>query len=259
MNKEFYAEYFQIEDKHWWFIGRREIFLRLIRRHLPARRDGVPRQILDVGCGTGTMLQYLARFGQAQGVDTDAGAIAFCRERGVTQVRQVGDPPLPFAAGTFDLITALDVIEHIDDDRGMLRELYRITRPGGRLLFSVPAYRFLWGPQDEISHHKRRYVAPEIRARVTGAGYRLRRLSYCNTLLFPAIAGVRVLRPYRPGAANLKSDFTMTRPGPLNTLLGKLFALEAPLVERLDLPFGVSIVGVAYKGSQELVEGYVHR
>ncbi len=247
MHKEFYAEYFKIEDKHWWFIGRREIFLRLLRRYLPPRRDGQPRQILDVGCGTGTMLQHLTHFGQAQGIDTDAEAVAFCRERGITQVRQVDDPPLPFPDNAFDLITALDVIEHIDDDAGMLRELYRITRPGGRFLFSVPAYPFLWGPQDEISHHKRRYVAAQIRARVTGAGYRIQRLSYCNTFQFPAIAGVRVLRPYRPGSADLKSDFMMTRPGPANTLLGKVFALEAPLVERMNLPFGVSIVGLAYK------------
>jgi hypothetical protein len=96
-------------------------------------------------------------------------------------------------------------------------------------------------------------VAPEIRARVTGAGYRVRRLSYCNTFLFPAIAGVRVLRPYRPGSAHLKSDFTMTRPGPVNTLLGKLFALEAPLVERVNLPFGVSIVGLAYKPTDRVL------
>jgi SAM-dependent methyltransferase len=251
MHKEFYAEYYQIEDKHWWFVGRREIFLRLLQKYLPPPRDGRPRQILDVGCGTGTMLGYLSRFGQAQGIDTDAGAVAFCHERGVSAVRQVGDLPLPFADGTFDLITALDVIEHIEDDRAMLRELYRITRPGGLFLFSVPAYQFLWGPQDEISHHKRRYVAAQIRARMLDAGFRMRRLSYINTFLFPAIAGVRVLRPYRPGSADLKSDFTMTKPGPANSLLGRVFALEAPVVERVNLPFGVSIVGIAYKSRRQ--------
>ena len=157
--------------------------------------------------------------------------------------------PLPDAVA--DVVTALDVIEHIDDDRAMLREIYRITRPGGLFLFSVPAYRFLWGPQDEISNHKRRYTAPELRARVTAAGFRMRRLSYINTFLFPIIAGVRVLRPYRPGSADLKSDFTMTRPGPANTLLARLFALEAPLVARVNLPFGVSIVGIGYKRKRE--------
>lgn len=246
MRKDFYAEYYQVEDKHWWFVGRRQIFLSLLRKYLPPQ-PGRPRRILDVGCGTGTMLRYLGRFGEAEGIDTDEEAVRFCHKRGIRRVRCVDALPLPFPDGAFDLITALDVIEHIEDDRAMLCELYRIMRPGGLLLFSVPAYRFLWGPQDEISNHKRRYVRGQIGARVAGAGFRIRRLSYCNTLLFPVIAGVRLIRPYRPGARDLKSDFTMTRPGPLNAALGRVFALEAPVLERANLPFGVSILGIACK------------
>jgi SAM-dependent methyltransferase len=247
MHKEFYKEYFKIEDKHWWFVGRRNIFLTILDKYLPPQANGRPRRILDVGCGTGTMLQYLARYGQAEGIDADEGAIQFCHERGVHQVQQVESVPFPFEDATFDLITAFDVLEHIDDDLGTLREMYRVMRPGGRLLVSVPAYRFLWGAQDEISLHKRRYVAPEIRERITKAGFTMRRLSYFNTLLFPAIAGVRILRPYKPGSTKLKSDFTMTKPGPANTLLGRLFSMEAGLVKRVDLPFGVSILALAVK------------
>jgi SAM-dependent methyltransferase len=247
MHKEFYAEYYKIEDKHWWFIGRRRIFLAMLRKYLPPPPTGVPRRILDVGCGTGTMLGYLARYGQTEGIDTDEEAVRFCRMRGTSRVRCVDSLPLPFADGTFDLITALDVIEHIEDDRAMLRELYRITAPGGLFLFSVPAYRFLWGPQDEISNHKRRYVAPQIRERVTTAGFKTRRLSYFNTFFFPIIAAVRLVRPYQPGSPDLKSDFTMTKPGPLNALLAGLFSLEAPLIMRANFPFGVSIIGLAHK------------
>ncbi|HMA36804.1 MAG TPA: methyltransferase domain-containing protein [Chloroflexia bacterium] len=247
MHKEFYAEYYQIEDRHWWFIGRRQIFLQILDKYLVRRLGPPPRRILDVGCGTGTMIGYLARYGQAEGIDMDADAVEFCHQRGVRQVQQVTSLPLPFPDASFDLVTALDVLEHIDDDRAMLRELYRILRPGGLFLLSVPAYRFLWGAQDEVSHHKRRYVAPEMRERLITTGFRVRRLSYFNTLLFPAIAAVRVLRPYRPGAATLKSDFTLTRPGPANTLLGRLFALEAPVITRWSLPFGVSILGLAAK------------
>jgi SAM-dependent methyltransferase len=165
----------------------------------------------------------------------------------VQQIAEMPDVPLPFEDNTFDLVTALDVVEHIEDDRGALRELYRVIRPGGMLMISVPAYKFLWGAQDEISHHKRRYTTPEIRERMIEAGFKVRRLSYFNTFLFPAIAGIRVLRPYKPGSADLKSDFTMTKPGPANTLLGTVFALEAPVVERTNLPFGVSILCLANK------------
>ena len=247
MHQDFYAEYFRIEDTHWWFLGRREIFLRLLRKYLPRAHDEHPRRILDVGCGTGTMLRQLSRFGQAQGIDADAEAIAFCHDRGITQVRRVGGLPLPFAADAFDVITALDVIEHIEDDRAMLRELYRIIRPGGLFLFSVPAYPFLWGAQDEISHHKRRYVASQLRARAVEAGFRVARLSYMNTLLFPAIAAIRLVRAWRRRPIEVTSDFALTRPGLANDLLARLFALEAPMVERVNLPFGTSIVGVAFK------------
>jgi SAM-dependent methyltransferase len=247
VKKEFYAEYFKIEDKHWWFVGRRNIFLSVLDKYMPRPADGRERRILDLGCGTGTMLKYLSRYGRAQGVDMDEGAVQFCHERGVHDVQQVGEMPLPFDDGTFDLVTALDVVEHIEDDRAALRELHRIIRPGGMLMISVPAYRFLWGAQDEISHHKRRYTASEVRERTLEAGFKIRRLSYFNTFLFPPIAGIRILRPYKQGSANLKSDFTMTKPGPANSILGKVFALEAPLVQRTNLPFGVSILCLAYK------------
>jgi SAM-dependent methyltransferase len=244
MHKEFYAEYYEIEDKHWWFVGRRHVLLAILDKYLPSCKS---RRILDVGCGTGTMLGYLTRYGQVQGIDADEEAVRFCMERGVTNVQQVTSASLPFADGAFDLITMLDVLEHIEDDAGTLRELYRILRPGGVILISVPAYPFLWGPQDEISNHKRRYVAPELRARLVEAGFRIQRLSYFNTFLFPAIAGIRLIRPYRPGSPDLKSDFTMTKPGPANRLLSRIFALEAPIVRMTNLPFGVSIVALVRK------------
>lgn len=253
MHKEFYAEYYRIEDKHWWFVGRRHVLLSILDKYfrntaLFKGQAGRQRRILDVGCGTGTMLGYLARYGEAQGIDADEEAVRFCMERGVHNVQQVTGPMLPFADCTFDLVTLLDVLEHIDDDLGTLRELHRVLRPGGMLLVSVPAYPFLWGAQDEISNHKRRYVARQLRNRLAEAGFRVRKLSYFNTLLFPIIAAIRLARPYRAGSANLKSDFTMTRPGRLNALLGRLFALEAPIIERVNLPFGVSILALAQRG-----------
>jgi SAM-dependent methyltransferase len=249
MEPSFYAEYFEIEDRHWWFVGRREIFLRLLDRLLPPSRNGRPRRILDVGCGTGTMLLHLARYGSVQGVDADEEAVRFCRQRGIEYVQRA-EVPLPFEPEAFDLVTLLDVLEHVDDDRGMLRELNRVLRPGGMLLLTVPAYRFLWGPQDEVSRHRRRYVAREIEERATEAGFQLRRLSYFNTLLFPGIAAIRLLRPRRRGE-DLRSDFALTRPGRLNDLLGRVFALEASLLERIDLPFGVSILALAVKGDRQ--------
>lgn len=243
MDLDFYRRYYEIEDRHWWFVGRRQIFLRLLDCYFsaPAGRAGA---VLDVGCGTGTMLGHLERYGTVRGVDASEEAVRFCHERGVAGVTQADGVPLPFEPESFDLVTALDVIEHVDRDDELLAELRRITRPGGTLLVSVPAYRFLWGLQDEVSHHKRRYTARELRERMTEAGWSLRRLSYFNTLLFPPIAAVRLAR--RGGKpAKVQSDFELTKPGRLNTVLARAFSAEAPLVERMDLPFGVSVLALA--------------
>lgn len=235
-----------MEDVHWWFVARRRIFLALLDRYLgKGTPDG--RRILDIGCGTGTMLTYLARYGDAEGIDVDDQAIQYCHARGLTRVSQAGADRLPFADETFDLVTALDVIEHIDDDRAALREAWRVLRPRGLILVAVPAYRFLWGRQDDINLHKRRYVARELRERLTSAGFVVRRLSYINAILFPAIAGVRLVRHLLPKPKALESDFSFPAPRPLNSLLGQVFGAERFALLRFDIPFGVSIVALAEK------------
>jgi SAM-dependent methyltransferase len=235
-----------VEDVHWWFVARRRIFLTLLDRYLEDGSEGT-RRILDVGCGTGTMLTYLARYGTAEGIDMDADAIEYCHERGLTRVSQAGAEHLPFADGSFGLVTALDVIEHIDDDRAALHEVRRVLRPGGNFLVAVPAYRFLWGRQDDINLHKRRYQARELRERLTTAGFEVVRLSYINAVLFPAIAAVRLARHLLPKPENVQSDFTFPAPRPLNFLLGHVFGAERFVVRQLDLPFGVSIMALARK------------
>lgn len=235
-----------MEDVHWWFVARRRIFLSLLDRYL---KDGsaTPPRILDVGCGTGTMLTYLARYGVAEGIDMDEDAIQYCHQRGLTRVSQAGADRLPFADGTFGLVTALDVIEHIDDDRAALHEVLRVLSPGGSFLVAVPAYRFLWGRQDDINLHKRRYVARELRQRLASTGFEVVRLSYINAVLFPAIAAVRLVRHLLPKPENVKSDFTFPAPRPLNFLLGHVFGAERFVVNRFDIPFGVSIMALARK------------
>lgn len=235
-----------MEDVHWWFVARRNILLEVLNKYVGANGPGT-RRILDVGCGTGTMLTYLARFGNAEGVDIDTEAIEYCRARGLKQVSQSAADSLPFADDTFDLVTALDVVEHIDDDLGVLREVRRVLRPGGQLLLTVPAYRFLWGRQDEINLHKRRYVAREVRERLQAAGFAVRRLSYMNAILFPAIAAIRLVRHVLPEPAELESDFAFPAPRLLNGVLSRVFGTERHVLSRFSLPFGVSIMALAQK------------
>ena len=191
------------------------------------------------------MLAYLARYGSAEGVDIDAEAIDYCHARGLKKVTQAPAESLPFDDGTFDLVTALDVVEHTDDDVAVLREMRRVLRPGGTLLLTVPAYRFLWGRQDEINLHKRRYTAPQMRERLRAASLEVLRLTYINAVLFPAIAAVRLARHVMPEPKKLQSDFTFPAPRPVNGLLGAVFGAERYVLKRFDIPFGVSIMALA--------------
>jgi SAM-dependent methyltransferase len=244
MREDFYAEYFRIEDRHWWFIGRRRIVLTLLAAHL-SRGEGGGRRVLDLGCGTGTMLAHLRRFGEVQGVDADERAVKFCRSRGEDRVQLLRARTLPFPDHTFDLVTALDVLEHIEDDQGALREVARVLRPGGTLLATVPAYGWMWGAQDEISHHFRRYTAGQLEKLICRARFETERLTYFNTILFPPIAAIRVARRVWPRESDTRSDFEMTQPGVVNRMLSGVFSSEARWLRRRDLPVGVSLLAVA--------------
>ncbi|HZG53808.1 MAG TPA: class I SAM-dependent methyltransferase, partial [Pyrinomonadaceae bacterium] len=159
MERHTYAIMYEVEGSHWWFAGRRRIlesFIRSIVAALNLQGRARPR-ILDVGCGTGANLEMLAQFGEAEGVDVSEDALAFCRARGLGQVKLGAAEQLPYADASFDLVTALDVVEHLDDDAAGLREMRRVLRPGGRALLFVPAFMWLWGVQDDVSHHRRRY------------------------------------------------------------------------------------------------------
>ena len=248
MEKDFYAEYFKIEDKHWWFVGRRKIILRLLEKHLPASDRSI-LQIVDVGCGTGTMLQYLMRFGHVQGLEADSEAIQFCRMRGLENVQRLVGTHLPFEDESLDLVTMFDVLEHIADQKSAVSEAHRVLKSAGMFMATVPAYQFLWGPQDEISHHKRRYVARTLGNVLQSSGFRVTKLSYFNSILFLPIAAIRVGRRLMrlDEGAHLTSDFTLTNPGLINSALAKVFALEASIIEKFSIPFGVSIVCIARK------------
>ncbi|MCK5639211.1 MAG: class I SAM-dependent methyltransferase [Gammaproteobacteria bacterium] len=231
-----------LEDRHWWFNGRRRIVDEMVLR-LPLPPQ--PR-ILDAGCGTGGNLQMLTHHGQVTGMEYDATAAAIARERGVGKV-VCGSLPknLPFANTTFNLITLLDVLEHIDDDQASLYSLSNLLAPKGYLLLTVPAFPFLWGPHDTEHHHKRRYRASSLSQCIKEAGLELQWLSYYNTSLFPAVAAVRLFRKLVPGQV-VGGELALP-PASINRILEGLFAAERHLLGRLPLPFGVSLIAVARK------------
>ncbi|GBD27608.1 putative S-adenosylmethionine-dependent methyltransferase [bacterium HR30] len=244
MEEKFYEEYAQIEAVHWWFEGRRAIFHALLSR-LPLGRSAL---LLDLGCGTGANLSFLTRYGRVIGLDWGAAAARYSRRRTMLPVLRGDVQSLPFRSGSVDLITAFDLIEHIDDDKACVAEMARVVRPGGFILVTVPAFPWMWGRQDVINHHKRRYRAREFADLFHAAQLQIHRLTYLNTFLFPVIAAVRLARRIVPEKnGELVSDFSMTKPGRINQWLGKLFSLEAPLIARVNLPVGVSLLCLAQR------------
>lgn len=234
MRESAYREHYEVEDRHWWFRGRWAVVeAMLARTPLPAE----PR-ILDAGCGTGGNLQRYALMGKASGVDPSPEAVGFCRERGFESVEQAGLEDLPFGDGSFDLIAATDVLEHIAAEQEALRELWRVAAPGAALLLTVPAYMWLWSEEDEKLHHQRRYTRPRLRQAVEGAGWEPRIATYFNSLLLAPIALARRL-PRRDSGETAEVERT---PPSLDGPLSLPMRFEARLIRAgVRLPAGVSV------------------
>ena len=252
MDRRLFAQLHEIEATHWWFRGRRSIVAAVL--------DALciqPEAILDVGCGVGTNLDLLAeRFPGARlhGIDVELDPLRFCRGDRDVPVHQADASALPFASASFDLVAALDCLEHVEDDGAALREFLRVLRPGGKLLLTVPAFPALWGNVDDLGHHFRRYRKRELVERVAAAGLRVDRIRFINVLLFPPIAAIRLLakagrRRRAAPAADLRSDFDWVRAGPLNALLAAVFGSEARLL-RWSPPFGVSLLCAATRDAE---------
>src|SRR6185369_11727486 len=192
MMEHTYPTLFRVEQSHWWFIGRRKILASFVEEICRSVTDRRPR-ILDVGCGTGANLLMLSKYGDAEGVDVSEDALAFCRERGLDKVKLGAAEQLPYDDATFDLVTAFDVVEHIDDDLAGLKEMRRVLRPGGRVLLFVPTFMFLWGLQDDVSHHRRRYRLPGLTRVLEQAGFEIERSTYANITFFLPILLLRKL------------------------------------------------------------------
>jgi len=230
----------ELDASHWWFRGRQDILLAEIGR-LPLPKDC---RILDLGCGTGQMLAPLSRFGDVVGADSSPEAIAVARKRCDAELFQVELPVLgPLGRKRFDLVTMFDVLEHIDHDVETLVSVRKhLLSRGGRLMVSVPAFDFLWSGHDVVFHHRRRYTRRRLREALEKAGYRVDRITYFNTLLFPPILAFRLLRNVWGGRQG--TDFTMPHPL-INSALKGVFSSERWWLGCADFPFGVSLMALA--------------
>ena len=242
MEAHHYPLLYEVEEKHWWYVGRREI-LKSFVTDIRAQADR-ELKILDVGCGTGANLKMLREFGNAEGVDISEQALEFCRDRGLVEVRHGAAESLPYADSSFDLVTALDVLEHLDDDKEGLTEIRRVLRPNQRALLFVPAFMFLWGVQDDVSNHRRRYTRRQLAEAVIASGLEVEAIRYANFTFFLPVLLVRWTMRLLGLRADTEYGINIS---PLNRVFAKLFAAERFLLKRSGFPFGVSLLCLARK------------
>jgi len=245
MRREGYRVTAEFEASHWWFRSRRDLFRLQVEQ--AASEIGAPDcdlRILDYGCGTGHNLSVLADYGSVRGADVPNpnGEEFRLDPSGFAPRIDLGLDTTPYHGG-FEIVTALDVIEHIEDDVAGLRAIGRFLSPGGQVVLTVPAFGWLWSGEDDISEHKRRYTRAALAGVCEDAGFEVRYLSYFNFSILPAMAGVVWTRRLFARDDPPRSNLTGTTPA-LNELLYRVTSLEARWVgaERWRPPVGASLV-----------------
>ncbi|MBL4888576.1 MAG: class I SAM-dependent methyltransferase [Candidatus Lindowbacteria bacterium] len=253
MEQEVYKQFYDIEKSHWWFQGMRTICRQMIVQSTDIESK-TNAHCLDIGCGTGLWTRELDSLGSVTGMDLSVDALEFCKERGLSRILRASAGEIPLKNESVDLVCALGLIEHLDDDAVFLKELLKVCRPGGHVLILTSAYKFLWCEHDDAVHHKRRYTRRGLKLLIEDCGFHVTRISYVNMSLLAPIVLFRGVRralqifagPKVMSAEKGTPDF-FSIPSALNRLLYLVLAIEGKLMSVVDLPFGVGLIAVITK------------
>lgn len=248
MDPSEYTKLDHIDRRHWFYTGKREIVKHWIHRYLPLATSDL---LVDAGMGTGTWLVEMAAECQVMGLDDHEESLAIA----IPRLQQVGGSWRKTALTAIDLpdntasvVTAMDVLEHIPDDRAAMLELIRITKPGGLIVITVPALMALWSDWDVTLQHCRRYSKLGLRTLASQPGAEIRRISFFNTAVLPLIALVRMARKFRRPKPEARRSEDTIPPEPLNTMLRLSMTMPAKC-SFIYPPFGVSLLAVLQKKS----------
>lgn len=232
----------EFEEGYWWFVGRRKIIDIILNKEIKNNN----LKILDVGCGTGHTTLSLKKFGITFGSDMSFSALKHSKIRGLELIVNSNSTQLPFIENSFDIITMLDVLEHTPNDLEVLLELKKILKKDGRILITVPAYQFLWSEHDVALSHYRRYNSKNLRSVLNKSGFKITRISYFISIIFPLIVIYRLISKLKKSKSNSKAQL-IKLPNFIDKILQKILFFESKILDKTNLPCGLSLVCVAKK------------
>ena len=248
MDSDAYGEMIALQEQHWWFVARREVIRNFIGFQMP---DSSVAKVLEIGCGVGGNVELLGRSGNYLGIDMHAPAIDYCSEKFPQfefKCARIEDIPSESYSKNFDSIYILDVLEHLNNEVEILKTAKNYLKEDGKILVTVPAFQFLWSPHDEFVHHVRRYTKNNLRKVLESAGYKVERLTYFNTILFP-LALIQRLGAKLFG--NKLSNHLSIPPRIMNWMFKVIFSQEARILNHTNFPVGLSIIAVVSKRAEE--------
>jgi 2-polyprenyl-3-methyl-5-hydroxy-6-metoxy-1,4-benzoquinol methylase len=247
MNKNEYKKMAELEKEYWWHQGRLYLIDELINKHHPNKTN---RKILEVGCGTGETTRHLKKHGEVIGIDVSDEAIKYGKQNGIEDIYSSDIVNIQnnknLKDKKFDLIFALDVLEHIQEDKTAMKNIYGMLNTDGLFITTVPAHKFLWSEHDESLHHKRRYHMYEITKKLEDSNFTISDKSYFIFFLFPIVFAYRLWGNITGKSAYPKTSYVIL-PKTLNNLFINLLKIEAKMIKYFRLPIGVTIVVVAKK------------
>jgi SAM-dependent methyltransferase len=243
--KEYNFKFYSKLNKDFWYVrSRQDLLKRILEKYYPGKRDLKKRglKILDAGCGTGFNFEALNCFGAVYGVDLNKGALRQSRRFHYKKLELKDINKIKYK-NYFDVIVAVELIEHIEDDEATLKNFYRYLKPSGLLVITAPAFNFLWSRDDELAMHKRRYLKKRLREIVTRAGFEIIHLTYRYFFYFFPGFFVFLLQRFKKNKNSL--EYT---PAFLNRMLVSCMVFENKLLSRkIIFPFGVGLLCIARK------------
>lgn len=246
MRKDLYKEMYLLEGSYWWHVAKRMLVKQLINKYISAFDK---KTFVDVGCGTGKFLEEMNKWqnwGELKGLDGSKEALKFTKERQIADVKLANfEKKLPLKDNSVDVITSLDVVEHIDKDQHLVTEFYRVLKPGGIAVITVPAHQWLWTYWDEMLRHFRRHNKQSVTKLCNNANLKIETLSYFYSYLLPVAILIRWLKSNNSDS-KASSDFIKV-PWFVNQMLLVAAWIETKILVTLGIPFGLSVVCVARK------------